>query len=69
MTGWHRCTEEHSSGKRCLLVVHPSNVPHCTIGRRGWVFWGGRCEKCGLPAELSHEACDNERFRIEENKR
>lgn len=43
-------------GFRCLLVAHPDNVPHCATGPSpGWNYWGGRCAKCGRPAEDAHE--------------
>jgi hypothetical protein len=53
----HRQCGAVKNGRRCLLVAHPENVPHCTVGAKGWDYWGGKCAACGKPAELAHEAC------------
>lgn len=41
-----RCTANHQSGRRCLLVSDHDG-PHCTTGEKGWHFFGRvRCERC-----------------------
>lgn len=49
-----RCEAVHESGYRCVLASHSEETPHWTVGNR---HWGGRCKRCGKPAELAHEDC------------